>query len=315
MAGGGTMTTFPEYAEEYLRLRRALGYKLVEPGRTLPRFAAHLEATGTEFVTVDAALAWALEPDVPPGSVVRPMRMLVARGFARYMAGIDSRTEIPPSGLLPFRQRWRAPFIYSDADIVALMGQARRVIPEPLRAATFETLIGLFASTGLRIGEAIKLDRGDIDWSEGVLLVRESKFMKSRHVPLHESTLQGLRRYARWRDELCPNVREASFFVSLRGTRLLRTSVEKVFRVLCESSGVGADAPLPPRVHDLRHTFAVKTLLGWYRDGTDVQARLHSLSTYMGHRQPRSTYLYLSAAPELLAYAAGLLEAAQAVTP
>jgi integrase/recombinase XerD len=155
----------------------------------------------------------------------------------------------------------------------------------------------------------------NIDWSDGVLLVRESKFMKSRHVPLQESTLQALQRYARRRDELCPNAREASFFVSLRGTRLLRSSVEKVFRVLCESSGVGADAPLPPRVHDLRHTFAVKALLGWYRGGADVQARLHSLSTYMGHRQPRSTYLYLSAAPELLAYAAGLLEAAQAVTP
>jgi integrase len=169
------MTTFPEYVEDYLRLRRALGYKLVEPGRTLPRFAAHLEATGTEFVTVDAALAWALEPDVPQGSVVRPMRMLVARGFARYMAGIDPRTEIPRTGLLPFGQRWRAPFIYSDADIMALMKHAHRVIPEPLRAATFETLIGLFASTGLRISEAIKLDCSDIDWSEGVLLVRESK--------------------------------------------------------------------------------------------------------------------------------------------
>ncbi len=252
---------------------------------------------------------------MPQGSVVRPMRMLVVRGFARYMAGIDPRTEIPPAGLIPFRQRWRAPFIYSEAEVVALMRHARRAIPEPLRAATFETLIGLFASTGLRIGEAIKLDRSDIDWSEGVLLVRESKFMKSRHVPLHESTLQALRRYARRRDELCPNAREASFFISLRGTRLLRSSVEKVFRVLCESSGVGVEAPLPPRVHDLRHTFAVKTLLGWYRGGADVQARLHSLSTYMGHRQPRSTYLYLSAAPELLAYAAGLLDAAQAVTP
>ena len=260
MAGGGTMTTFPEYVEDYLRLRRALGYKLVEPGRTLPHFAARLEATGTEFVTVDAALAWALEPDVPQGSVVGPMRMLVARGFARYMAGIDPRTEIPPTGLLPFRQRWRAPFIYSDADIMALMSQAHRVIPEPLRAATFETLIGLFTSTGLRIGEAIKLDRSDIDWLEGVLLVRESKFMKSRHVPLHESALQALRRYARQRDALCPNAREASFFVSLRGTRLLRTSVEKVFRELCESSGVGAEAPLPPRVHEYADVFVMPML-------------------------------------------------------
>ena len=309
------MSAFSQHVDDYLRLRRSFGYKLVEPGRLLPRFAAHLDAIGVEFVTVDTALAWALEPDVPPGSVVRPRRMLVIRGFARYMAGIDSRTEIPPAGLIPFRQRWRAPFIYSDADVVALMAQAHRSIPEPLRAATFGTLIGLVAATGLRIGEAIKLDRRDIDWSEGVLLVRESKFNKSRHVPLRESALQALRRYARRRDELCPSPRGESFFVSLRGTRLLRSSVELVFRRLCEDSGVGAGAMLPPRIHDLRHAFAVNVLLGWYRDGVDVQARLHSLSTYMGHRQPRSTYLYLSAAPELLAHAAGLLEAAQEVTP
>lgn len=231
------------------------------------------------------------------------------------MAGVDPRTEIPPAGLIPFRQCWRAPFIYSDADVVALMRQAHRSIPDPLRAATLETLIGLFASTGLRISEAIKLDRSDIDWSQGVLLVRESKFMKSRHVPLHESSLQALRRYARRRDQLCPNARAESFFVSVRGTRLLGSSIEKTFRMLCEDSGVEAEATLPPRVHDLRHTFAVNTLLGWYREGADVQARLHSLSTYMGHRQPRSTYLYLSAAPELLAHAAGLLEATRAVTP
>ncbi len=315
MAGGGTMTTFHQYVEDYLRLRRSFGYQLAEPGRNLPRFAAHLEAAGAEFVTVDAALAWALEPIVPPGSVVRPKRMLAVRGFARYMAGIDPRTEIPPDRLLPFRRRWRAPFIYSQADVVALMTQAHRSISDPLRAATFETLIGLFASTGLRIGEAIKLDRSDIDWSQGVLLVRESKFMKSRHVPLHESTHHALRRYAHRRDELCPNANAESFFVSLSGTRLLASTIERTFRKLCEDSGVGADATLPPRVHDLRHTFAVNTLLGWYRDGVDVQARLHSLSTYMGHRQPASTYLYLSAAPELLAHAAGLLEATQAVTP
>jgi integrase len=217
--------------------------------------------------------------------------------------------------LIPVRQRWRPPFIYSEADVVALMAQAHRSIPEPLRAATLETLIGLVAATGLRISEAIKLDRCDIDWSEGVLLVRESKFNKSRYVPLRESTLHALGRYARRRDELCPSPRGESFFVSLRGTRLLDSSVQLVFRMLCEASGVGAEATLPPRIHDLRHTFAVNTLLGWYRNGVNVQARLHSLSTYMGHRQPRSTYLYLSAAPELLAYAAGLLEAAQEVAP
>jgi integrase len=309
------MSAFAKHVADYLRLRRSFGYKLDRAAHLLPRFAAYLEAAGTEFVTIDAALAWALEPDVPPGSVVRPVRMMVARGFARYMAGIDPRTEVPPAGLIPFRQRRRVPFIYSEADIVALMAQAHESIREPLRAATYETLIGLFAATGLRISEAIKLDRSDIDWSEGVLLVRESKFKKSRYVPMREGTLKQLLRYARARDELCPMPREESFFVSLRGTRLIHSPVERAFRMLCEAAGVGVGATLPPRIHDLRHTFAVNVLLGWYRDGVDVQARLPSLSTYMGHRKPCSTYLYLSAAPELLAHAAGLLETAKEVAP
>jgi integrase/recombinase XerD len=313
VAGGATMTTFSQHVEDYLRLRRSFGYKLDEAARLLPRFACYLEAAGAECVTIDLALAWALEPEVPPGSVVPPMRILVVRGFARYMAGIDPRTEIPPAGLIPFRQRRRAPFIYSDADIVALMDQTHRLIREPLRAATVETLIGLFAATGLRISEAIKLDRADIDWSGSVLVVRESKFNKSRYVPLRDSTLQALSRYARRRDELCSSPRHESFFVSLRGTRLMRWPIEKTFRLLCEEAGVGAEAPLPPRVHDLRHTFAVNTLLGWYRDGVDVQARLPALSTYLGHRKPSSTYHYLSAAPELLAHAAGLLDVAREV--
>jgi integrase len=308
------MTTFSQHVEDYLRLRRSFGYKLDEAARVLPRFAARLEAAGAEFVTIDLALAWALEPEVPPGSVVPSVRILVVRGFARYMAGVDRRTEIPPTGLVPFRRRRRAPFIYSDADIVALMNQARRSIREPLRAATYQTLIGLLAASGLRIGEAIKLDRGDIDWTDGVLLVRESKFNKSRYVPLHDSALRALARYARRRDELCPAPRDESFFVSLHGTRLMRNVIDRTFRRLCDHAQVGATAPLPPRVHDVRHTFAVNTLLGWYRDGVDVQARLPALSTYLGHRDPSYTYYYLSAAPELLAHAAGLLDTAHEVT-
>lgn len=307
------MTTFAEHVEDYLRLRRSFGYKLDEAGRLLPRFAAHLQTAGAEFVTIELALAWALEPDVPAGSGVRAMRLLVVRGFARYLAGVDPRTEIPPAGLIAFRQRRRPPFIYTDADILALMAQSHRVIREPLRAATYETLIGLFAATGLRISEAIKLDRSDVDWSEGVLLVRDSKFTKSRYVPVHDSTLQALERYARRRDELCPRPREESFFVSLRGTRLMRCTVDTAFRILCDAAEVGAETTMPPRIHDLRHTFAVNTLLGWYRDGDDVQARLPSLSTYLGHRKPSYTYHYLSAAPELLAHAAGLLDAATEV--
>jgi integrase/recombinase XerD len=308
------MTTFSQHVEDYLRLRRSFGYKLDEAARLLPRFAARLDAARAEFVTIDLALAWALEPDVPPGSVVPSVRLLVVRGFARYMAGVERRTEIPPTGLIPFRRRRRAPFIYSDADVAALMQQTHQLLREPLRAATYQTLIGLLAATGVRIGEAIKLDRSDIDWTDGVLIVRESKFNKSRHVPLHDSTLEALERYARRRDELCPSPRHESFFVSLHGTRLRLNVIDKTFRRLCDQARVGAEAPVPPWAHDLRHTFAVTTLLGWYRDGVDVQARLPVLSTYLGHRNPSYTYYYLSAAPELLAHAAGLLATAREVT-
>jgi integrase len=184
MAGSETMTKFTQHVEDYLRLRRSLGYKLHDHARLLRRFAADLDAIGAQFVTIELALSWALEPQVPQGSVVPWKRLLVVRGFARYMVGIDPRTEIPPTGLIRFRQRRRPPFIYSDAEIVALMAQAREGIRQALCAVTYETLIGLLAATGMRTSEAIKLDRTDIDWAEAVLLVRESKFgiCRNRHM-------------------------------------------------------------------------------------------------------------------------------------
>lgn len=230
--------------------------------------------------------------------------MTAARGFARYLSGIDAGTEVPPLGLMPHRAPWRRPFIYSAADIDALLELARQTIVSPLRAATYQTLIGLLAASGLRIGEAIKLDRSDVDWAQGVLLIRESKFGKSRLVPLHPSSVQALEGYALLRDHLQPRPAEPAFFVSLKRKRLLYAVVQLAFRQLIGSAGIGAAAPSPPRLHDLRHTFAVRTLLGWYRAGGDVQSKIPSLSTYLGHREPASTYWYLSAAPELLALAA-----------
>lgn len=307
------MSALSQHLEEYLRLRRCLGHDLAEAARLLPRFVAHLEARDAEFVTLEEALAWSLEPEAPAGSTVWGKRMMAVRGFARYLSGIDPRTEVPPAGMIPIRRRWRPPFIYSEADIVALMEEACRSIPQPLRAATYETLIGLLAATGLRIGEAIRLDRRDVDFSDGVLLVRESKFGKSRQVPLQAGALQALEEHIQLRQELCPHPNGESLFVSLRGTRLIYECVQSTFRTLCDQARVGVGATRRPRIHDLRHTFAVRTLLGWYRDGVDVQAQLPSLSTYLGHREPRYTYHYLSAAPELLGHAARLLEHSEAV--
>jgi integrase len=303
------MSALADAARDYLQLRNSLGHDLAEHHRELPRLVAFLEAEGLPTVTVSAALAWAHGPGVDPATSIPPRRMTIARGFARYLAGIDARTEVPPPGLIAGRRRWRPPFIYGPGDIEALMAQARQLTPMP--AATHETLIGLLAATGLRVGEAIRLDRADIDWDGAVLMIRESKFGKTRMVPVLDSTLDMLGRYARIRGRLCPQAATASFFVSTAGTRLIYACVGQVFRRLRDRAGIGAGADRRPRIHDLRHTFAVRTLLGWYQAGQDVEARLPVLSTYLGHRDPRSTYWYLSAAPELLALAASQLERSQ----
>jgi integrase/recombinase XerD len=207
-------------------------------------------------------------------------------------------------GLVPYRRRRGQIFLYSEADVAAIMAAARETIRQPLRAATYYTLVGLLAAAGLRVGEAIKLDRGDIDWAEGVLHIRETKFGKSRLVPLHDSAMTSLREYDALRGRIMPEPEDPSFFVSLTARRLIYAVVCPTFRALVNTAGVGLGAPHPPRIHELRHSFAVRTLLNWYHAGDNVQAKIPSLSTYMGHREPACTYHYLSAAPELLALAA-----------
>lgn len=302
------MTVLEQHLDEYLQLRRTLGHKLAEAHRLLPRFVTYLDDHDVKFVTVEAALAWSLAPAAPVGSVVPAHRMMVVRGFARYLSGIDSRTEVPPAGTIRQPQRWRRPFIYTDDDVLAMIEHARATIPQPLRAATYQTLIGLLATTGMRVGEALRLDRGDLDRSEGVLLVRESKFGKSRLLPLQASTVDALEHYDHTRQRLLPEPCTESFLVSLRGTRVIYETVWPVHRKLCEHAGVGASSTVTPRIHDHRHSFAVKTLLGWYQNGVDVPSRIGWLATYLGHREPRYTYNYLSAAPDLLAHAARLLD-------
>lgn len=301
------MSALSEAADQYLRLRRSLGHDLADAHRLLPRFVTYLHSIAAPTVTIQAALDWSQLPGADPASSVWPRRMTVARGFARHMAGIDERTEIPPLGLIPSRQRWRPPFIYSLEDVAALVAQMQ-TIRLPLPAATHGTVIALLAATGMRVGEALRLDRADIDWTQGVLAIRESKFGKSRFVPVLPCTLAALQRYAQVRDRLCTQPVTSSFFVSVRSTRVIYPVVQQVFRRVCDAAGVGQGTASPPRIHDFRHTFAVRTLLQWYRNGENVEARLPTLSTYLGHRDPRSTYWYLSAAPELLSLAAGRLE-------
>jgi integrase/recombinase XerD len=258
-------------------------------------------------VTVEAALAWATAPrDASPTWWAK--RLTVVRGFARYLQSLDVTTEVPPPNLLANRPSRTTPYLYAQAEVVALMEAASR-LPTPLRAATFETFIGLMAATGLRTGEAMRLDRDDVDLEDGVLVVRNSKHGKSRLVPLHDTTTAALRHYARRRDCLCRAPLVPAFFLSGAGTRLNSTNATKTFARLLEAARI---TPPPhrrrPRLYDLRHSFAVATLVTWYEDDVDVAQRLPALSTYMGHEKPSATYWYLEAAPELMVLAAARLE-------
>jgi integrase/recombinase XerD len=308
------MSGLAEAVACYLATRRALGFKLEGAGRHLEQFAAFAEAAGADTVTTDLALAWATLP-AARSLAWHAQRLSAVRGFARWLHAIDPRAQIPPAGLLPGRTRRAVPYLYSEADITALIDAAGQLNP-PWKAVTMQTLTGLLFTTGLRLGEALDLERGDLDPATGLLIIRQAKFRKPRQLPLHPSAVAALAGYAARRDKLRPRPATASFFVSTTGTRLARTTAQETFRYLLDQAGIYQRAGgLRPRLHDARHTFAVTTLLGWYRDGDDVQARLPLLSTWLGHADPRHTYWYLSAAPELLALAADRLEPRPAVMP
>jgi integrase/recombinase XerD len=308
------MSHLSSHIEDYLAMRRALGFKLAKEGRLLRDFAAFAEAAGASTVSTGLAVAWAVLPQ-NASPVWAAQRLTMVRGFARYLQAVDPATQVPPVGVLPARTRRVTPYIYSDAEVAALM-TAARMLRSPLKAATFETLIGLLAVTGMRGSEAMALDRGDLDTAAGLLTVRATKFRKSRQLPLQVTTLRALASYQAVRDRLCPAPAAASLLVSATGARLCQATVQPAFRRLLRQAGIGQGPPRPrATIHGLRHSFAVKTLLGWYRDGQDVQARMPSLSTWLGHVAPAATYWYLTGTPELLALAAGRLEAATGGTP
>lgn len=295
-----------EALEEYLALRRALGFILDAPCRALHSFVAYAEHEGAFSITTDLALKWAMQPDCQPAQWAN--RLSMVRRFARYMSALDARTEIPPDGLLPHRFRRKRPYIYTDEEITDLIGAAQNLSsPLGLRAATYSTLFGLLAVTGMRVSEPVALDRDDIDLTRGILIIRRTKFGKSRMLPLHATTVEALRHYHKLRDRVFRNTK--SFFVSERGIRLTVWSVRKTFILLSRQTGLrGPDDSRGPRLHDLRHRFAIETLLSWYRAGIDVERRMPELSAYLGHVHVNDTYWYISAVPELLQLATLRLE-------
>jgi integrase len=298
------MSALRRAVDDYIGVRRSLGFKLEGYPWMLHDFVGYLEGAGAPTITAELAVAWAQLPGDGAHPSYLGKRLCVVRGFARHLAAFDPATAVPPADLLHWQQCRATPYIYSDGDIAALMAAARSLKPQ-LRAATYETVIGLLTVTGARVGELIGLDRDDVDLDHGVLTIRYSKFNKSRELPLHASTVEALKAYAAVRDRLCPRPKAPSFFVSTVAKRLVYVTVQHTFLLITGDAGLHPRSKrCRPRLHDARHSFACATLLGWYRTGVDVQAHLPLLSTYMGHARPENTYWYFTAIPELMSLAA-----------
>jgi integrase len=303
------MNPLRKAVKDYLKMRRSLGFKLRDMGYNLQHFVSFMEQQRAPIITTALALRWAKRPqNVQPAHWA--VRLSYVRSFARYWSATEPRTEIPPLGLLPFRYQRSTPHIYSDNEIQQLLKAANNLPPlRGLRRWTYHCLFGLMAVTGLRISEAIRLNREDVDLKQGLLTIRLTKFGKSRLVPIHSSTVTKLKQYTHQRDNLYPRSPTSRFFLSNRGTPLTDCMVRQTFVKLSRQLGLRkASDSFGPRLHDLRHRFAVTTLLHWYRTGVDVEQRLPVLSTYLGHAHVTDTYWYLSAIPELLALTKDRLE-------
>ena len=305
MTAAPTMLAF---AQEYLAFRRALGFRLGSLGQEVLLFARWADRTGhTGPLTTELMVRWAQQtPHRSPAYWA--WRFHAVRLFARHRALSDPQTEVPPAGLLGPTFRRGRPHIYSSAEITALLAAARTLRPG-LRPHTYVALFGLLIATGLRVGEALALCHADVDLEQGLLTIRKAKAGQSRLVPLHPSTTEALRRYVTVRDGVHVRRRTEAFFVTVRGTALTYQWVTKTFRTLRRQLG-WATTPRAgaPRVHDLRHTFAVRALLHWYETGADIDAHIATLATYLGHVNVTDTYWYLTAVPELMAIGASRFE-------
>jgi integrase len=305
------MNTLREALQEYIDLRRGLGYKMHCAGLLLPRFISFMEEQGAEHISARLALEWAQRPSVQPAEWAR--RLCFVRGFARHRSATDSRTEIPPIGLLPHRSTRARPHLYTEDEIRRLL-DAALALPvawpsTPLRPWVFHGLLGLLSVTGLRVSEALNLELADVDLDQAVLTIRGAKFGQWRLVPIHPSTSAVLADYLERREQFFCHPVSTYVFVSRRGTRLDGGHVHRTFYTLSRSTGLRAvGASKGPRLHDFRHRFAVQTLTRWYQSGKDAGREMPLLSTYLGHVCVAGTYWYLSGNPELMAQAMARLE-------
>ena len=302
------MIGLSQAVDDYLAMRRALGYQLAEHGRVLPQFAAFLAQRDEPLITTALALEFATQP--ARASVAWwHMRLAIVRGFARYLQAFDARHEVPPVNLLPAKSCRAVPYLFSEPEVQALMRAARSMRP-PLSAASGAAVIGLLSVTGMRVSEVCALDRSDVALADGRLTVRHAKNGRWREIPLHPSTVAALDSYVHARDQLCPHPNDpAAFFLSGRGARPSRQTVGRWFDRLRRATGLDRETlGRRARLHDIRHAFVLRTLLRWYREGADIEAQLPLLTTMLGHVDPADTYWYFEAAPELLALACDRLE-------
>jgi len=303
------MTMIEQSIQDYLALRRSLGFKLRDAGLCLVKFAAFLAVRQAPHITTALAMEWAQQsPSAQPATCAQ--RLGYVRDFARYHVASDPQTEIPALGLLPFHAHRARPYFYSGEDIARLLQCALELSPgDGLRPWTYHCLLGLLSVSGLRIGEAIRLKAEDVDLQAGVLTIRGTKFGKSRLVPIHPSTGEVLEQYRARRERFLAGRAASTFFITSRGNPLDIGDIHRTFYQLSRRIGLrGETASHGPRLHDFRHRFAVQTLLRWYRSGEDAERCLPVLSTYLGHIHVADTYWYLSACPELMGLAVARLE-------
>ncbi len=300
--------TMLDLVEEYLLDRRSLGFALRIDAGQLRSFARFADGAGhCGPLTVDLAIRWATSPS-RRGRRFPGRRLEVLRPFARYRAAVDAASEVPSRWLLGPPRRRPLHHIYTEEQLASLLTEAQK-LPRVgrLRPTTYVTLFGLLAACGLRVSEALRLGRNDVDPSPGVLVIRATKFRKSRLVPMHTTTARALRLYADRRDRLVPHAIGRTFFISDSGHALAYSTVRTVFMRLRAALGWAVFDPRP-RIHDLRHTFACRRLRDWYVEGIDVGPRVAHLATYLGHAHVTDTYWYLTGSPELLAVAADRFE-------
>ncbi|OXC76226.1 tyrosine-type recombinase/integrase [Caballeronia sordidicola] len=307
------MNTLRQAVQDYLDLRRSLGFKLNEAGRALPDFVAFMERHRAPYVTQALALAWARQPShVQPAEWAR--RLCYIRQFARHRSATDLRTEIPAPGLLPFQPKRARPYLYSAGEIRALLRAALempyRNEREALLSSTYHCLFGLLSVSGMRLGEARNLEIQDVDLTAGILTIRGAKLGKSRIVPLHTSTCKVLADYITRREHHWADRPVSSYlFVSSWGNRMDVGAIHRTFYSLSRQIGLrGASDSHGPRLHDMRHVFATNTLVRWYQSDQDPERRLPILSAYLGHVHVEDTQWYFSGSPELMREAMRRLE-------